>query len=121
MQPVHDYLLTEPKEDDDDWQINPLNRLMSLVVFPLKFAKGHLNASFQSLDLEAGLIYKSTSINSFQYALQNNRKLIMEAAVKMDKERNEINWKIIDKDRSKISLMIEGVGRINSIEDVPMT
>ena len=121
MQPVHDYLLTEPKEDDDDWQINPLNRLMSLVVFPLKFTKGHLNASFQSLDLEAGLIYKSTSINSFQYALQNNRKLIMEAAVKMDKERNKINWRIVEKDRSKISSMIEGVGCINSIEDVTMT
>jgi hypothetical protein len=121
MQPVHDYLLTEPKEDDDDWQINPLNRLMSLVVFPLKFTKGHLNSSFQSLDLEAGLIYKSTSINSFQYALQNNRKLIMEAAVKMNKERNKINWRIVEKDRSKISSMIEGVGCINSIKDVTMT
>jgi hypothetical protein len=56
---------TEP-EDDDVWnQMNPLNRLMSLVVFPPKFTKGHLNASFQSLDLETGLLYKSMNINPF--------------------------------------------------------
>jgi hypothetical protein len=112
---------TEP-EDDDEWnQMNPLNRLMSLVVFPPKFTKGHLNAGFQSSDLETGLLYKSTNINPFLYTPQGNRKLIMEAATKMDEEQSEINWWIVEKDRSKISLMIEGVGRVNSMEEVAMT
>jgi hypothetical protein len=37
---------TEPEDDDDDFQANPLSRQMSLVVFPPKFTKGHLNESF---------------------------------------------------------------------------
>ncbi len=93
---------------------------MSLVVFPSKFTKGHLNASFQSSDLETGSMYKSTSINPFHYASQGNRKLIMDAATKMDKERNKINWHIVEKDRSKISSMIEGAGHINIMEEVAM-
>ena len=63
---------------------NPLNRLMSLVCFPPKFNKGHLNASFQSSDLETGAIYKSTSINPFQYAPQNNRALVKSAMAEME-------------------------------------
>jgi hypothetical protein len=59
---------SEPKDDDDDTPLNPLNRLMSLVVFPLKFTKGHLNASFQSSDLKVGTIYKSVLIHPFHYA-----------------------------------------------------
>jgi hypothetical protein len=94
---------------------------MSLVVFPPKFTKGHLNASFKSSDLEAGTIYKSASIHPFHYAPQNNRKLVKEAANEMDEEHNKINWRIIEKDRKKISSMIKGVGRVNSMEDVTMT
>jgi hypothetical protein len=94
---------------------------MSLVVFPPKFTKGHLNASFQSSDLETGSLYKSTNINPFLYAPQGNRKLIKEAATKMEEERNEINWRIVEKDRNKISSMIEGVGRVNNMEEVAMT
>jgi hypothetical protein len=101
--------------------MNPLNRLMSCIVFPLEFTKGHLNASFQSSDLKTGSLYKSKNINPFLYAPQGNRKLIMEAATKMDEERNEINWRIVKKDRSKISLMIKGVSRVNSMEEVAMT
>ena len=112
---------TEPEDDDDDFQSNPLSRLMSMVVFTLKFTKGHLNASFQSSDLETGSMYKSTSINPFHYAPQGNRKLISEATAKMDEERNEINWRIVEKDRSKISSLIEGIGRVNSMDDVAMT
>ena len=39
----------------------------------------------------------------------------------MDKECNEINWRIDKKDRKQISLMIKGVGRMNSMEDVAIT
>ena len=112
---------TEPEDDDDDTATNPLNRLMSLSVFPQKFTKAHLNASFQSVDLETGSIYKSTSINPFHYAPQTNRKTILEAATKMDEEQNELNWSIVEKDRSKISSLIEGIGRVNNMEEVAMT
>jgi hypothetical protein len=94
---------------------------MSLVCSPPKFTKGHLNASFQSFDLESGTIYKSTSINPFQYAPQNNRMLMKVATSKMEDVRNEINWKVVDKDRKQISLIIKGVGRVNSVDDVAMT
>jgi hypothetical protein len=94
---------------------------MSLVVFPPKFTKGHLNASFQSSNLKAGTIYKSALIHPFHYAPQNNRKFIKEAANEMDEERNKINWQIVKKDRKQISSMIEGVGRVNSMEDIAMT
>jgi len=112
---------TEPEDDDDDFQSNPLSRLMSMVVFTPKFTKGHLNASFQSSDLETGSMYKSTSLNPFHYAPQGNRKLISEATAKMHEERNELNWRIVEKDRSKISSLIEGIGRVNSMEEVAMT
>ena len=88
---------------------------------PPKFTKGHLNANFQSLDLETGSMYTSTSINPFHYAPQGNRKLIMDAAIKIDEEHNKINWRIVKKDRSKISSMIKGVGRVNTMEEVAMT
>ena len=94
---------------------------MSLVIFPPKFTKGHLNASFQSSDLENSLLYKSTSIYPFLCAPQGDRRLIMEAATKMDEERNKINWRIAIKDRSNISSMIEGVGCVNIMEEVAMT
>jgi hypothetical protein len=46
----------------------------------------------------------------------------MEAATKkMDEEQNEINWQIVEKNRSKISSMSEGVSRVNSMEEVAMT
>jgi hypothetical protein len=66
-------------------------------------------------------MYKSTSINPFHYTPKGNRKLIMDAAIKMDKERNKINWRIVEKDRSKISSMIKGVGHVNTMEEVAMT
>jgi hypothetical protein len=111
---------TTEMEDDDNVLANPLQRLMSLVS-PLKFTKGHLNASFQSFDLEAGAIYKSTSINLFQYAPQNNHLLVKAATSEMEEARNEINWKFANKDRKQISSIIKGVGRVNSMEDVAMT
>jgi hypothetical protein len=114
-------LSTTEMDDDDDVLANPLQRLMSLVCFPPKFMKGHLNASFQSFDLEAGAIYKSTSLNPFQYAPRNNHVLVKAATSEMEEAHNEIIWKVIDKDRKQISLIIEGVGRVNSMEDMAMT
>jgi hypothetical protein len=112
---------TETDDDNVDLLVNPLNRLMSLVCFPPKLTKGHLNASFQSFDLESGAIYKSTSINPFQYAPQNNRMLVKAAISKMEEAHNKVNWKVVDKDRRQILSIIKGVGRVNSMEDVAMT
>jgi hypothetical protein len=66
---------TKPDEDDNNLA-NPLKRQMSLFVFPKKFAKAHLNVSFQCANLEAGLVYKTASINPFHYGPQNNRALV---------------------------------------------
>ncbi len=112
---------TEPKDEEDNTPLNPLIRLMSLVVFPQKFTKGHLNASFQSYDLETGTIYKSALIHPFHYTPQNNRKLVKDAAKEIKEERNKINWRIIEKDRKQVSSMIEGVGCVNTMDNVAMT
>jgi len=61
------------------------------------------------------------SLNPFHYAPQTNRKTILEAATKMDEERNELNWHIVKKDQSKNSSLIKGVGRVNNMEVVGMT
>jgi hypothetical protein len=47
--------------------------------------------------------------------------MILEATNKMNEERNEINWRIVEKDRTKISSLIEGIGRVNNMEEVAMT
>jgi vacuolar-type H+-ATPase subunit D/Vma8 len=47
--------------------------------------------------------------------------LVKAANSEMEEERNEMNWKIVEKDRKQISSMIEGVGRITSMNDVTMT
>ena len=39
----------------------------------------------------------------------------------MDEEGNKVNWRIVENDRSKISSMIEGVGRVNNMEEAAMT
>ncbi len=83
--------------------------------------KGHLNTSFQSSNLETGTIYKSALIHPFHYAPQNNRKLVKDAAKEIEEEHNEINWRIIEKDRKQVSSMIERVGCVNTMDDVAMT
>ena len=66
-------------------------------------------------------MYKLTSINPFHYAPHGNKKMILEASNKMNEERNEVNWRIVEKDRSKISSLIEGVGSVNNMDEVAMT
>jgi hypothetical protein len=73
---VRTIFTTESENDDDN---GPLNRLMSLYVFPAKFIKGHLNAAFQIDDLELAAMHKSTSINPFHYGPQNNQAMVIAA------------------------------------------
>jgi hypothetical protein len=111
---------TQP-DDDDDELANPLERLMSLSVFPKKFNKAHLNASFQCADLESNMLYKNPSINPFHYAPQVCRALVKAATVEIEEERNQFNWRVNEKDKKQISSVIEGVGRIESMDDVSRT
>ncbi len=76
----------EPENKEDD---GPLNRLMSLYVFPPKFTKGHLNATFQSNELELAAMYKSTLINPFLYAPQTDQASVLAAQKDFDLERNK--------------------------------
>jgi hypothetical protein len=92
---------TEPNNDNDETHLNPLNRLMSLSVFLQKNTKVHLNASFPSIDLEVGLIYKSTLIPPFHYAPQTNRAMVKAASSKIEEERSKINWRATTNIKSK--------------------
>jgi hypothetical protein len=112
---------TETDNDDNNLQLNPLNRLMSLYDFTPKFTKAHLNASFQNINLEFGTMYKSTSINPFHYSPQTNRTMVKAAANKLEKEHNKVNWRIVEKDKKQVTSIIEGIGQINMMEDVCMT
>jgi hypothetical protein len=115
-------IFTSKQEDDyDDSALHPLNRLMSLVVFPPKFVKGHLNASFQSSNLKSWTIYKSASIHPFHCAPQYNQKLVKDATIEMEAEQNKVNWRIGKKDRKQVTSLIEGVGRVTTMEHVAMT
>jgi hypothetical protein len=97
--------------DEDNNDNGPLNRLMSLYVFPPKFTKGHLNATFHSNNLEVATINKSTSINPFHYALQLDQ--ISVAAVKKEviEEQNKKTFAIVERNRKKILALIEGIGK----------
>ncbi len=112
---------TKAADNNDDSHLNPLNRLLSLFVFTPKFTKAHLNTSFQNVDLELGTIYKSTLINPFQYAPQTNRVMVKAVSSKLEEECNELNWRITNKDKKQVTAVIEGVGQIDSMEDVCMT
>ncbi len=112
-------IFTAESEDDDN--DGPLNRLIPLYVFQAKFVKGHLNATFQSDDLELAAMHESTSINPFHYRLQNEQALVIAAKKKQEEERNEKIFSIIETPCKKISSFIEGTGKINTMEDLAMT
>jgi hypothetical protein len=108
----------KPGDEDDE---GPLIWLMSLYVFPQKFVKGHLNVSFQSNELKFALLYKSTSINPFQYAPQTNQALVTAARKDMKEQRNELNFQITETQRKKTTTNIEGIGRITTMDDIAIT
>jgi hypothetical protein len=39
----------------------------------------------------------------------------------MEEEQNKLYWRIVKKDSKQVSLMIKGVGRVTSLNDVAMT
>jgi hypothetical protein len=109
---------TEPENKEDD---GPLNRLMSLYVFPPKITKGHLNTTFQSNELKLAAMYKSTSINPFLYAPQTDQASVLVVQKDFDLERNKKSFAIREKDCKQVSSHIKGIGKINTMDDVAMT
>ncbi len=97
---------TKAGNNNDDSHLNPLNRRLSLFIFTPKFTKAHLRASFHNVDLELGAIYKSTSINPFQYAPQTNCTMVKVASSELEEECNELNWRITDKDKKQVTTII---------------
>jgi hypothetical protein len=82
-------------------------------VFPPKFTKGHLNATFQSNDLELAAICKSTSTNPFHYAPQLDQVLVAAAKKEVEEEQNEKNFAIAESNCKKILSLIKGIRKIN--------
>jgi hypothetical protein len=109
---------TKPDDEDDN---GPLNRLMLMYVIPPKFTKGHLNATFQSNELELAAIYKSTSINPFNYAPQTNQASVLATKKEFNLEQNKKNFSISKTHCKQVSSHIEEIGKINTMEDVAMT
>ena len=84
---------------------------MSLHVLQPKFVKGHLNASFQSdHQLEFASLYKSTSINPFQYTPQTDQAVVTWAHKEMEEECNKLNFRIIETQCKKTTTNIKGIG-----------
>jgi hypothetical protein len=76
---------------------------------------------FQSNDLELAAIHKSTSINPFHYAPQLDQILVAAAKKEVDEEQNEKSFAIAKSNRKKISALIEGIGKINSMDNIVKT
>jgi hypothetical protein len=106
---------------DNNKLADPLERLMSLSIFPKKFTKTHLNVSFQCTNLEANMMYKSPSINPFHYAPQNCHALVKATLAKIEEEQNKFNWKVNENDKIQISSVIEGVQCVESMDDISRT
>jgi hypothetical protein len=99
---------TKPDDEDDD---GPLNRLMLMYVIPPKFTKGHVNATFQSDELEFAAIYKSSSINPFNYAPQTNHASVLAEKKEFDLKQNEKSFSVSKTHCKKVSSHIKGIGK----------
>jgi hypothetical protein len=98
-------------------QLNPLHSHMSMAHFDKKFSTGILFARFQYTELD-GALYESTDINDFHFAPQNDSALISATCLCDVNDRNESEFKIHKSQRSKANSTIEGIGRVNDIEDL---
>jgi hypothetical protein len=63
----------------------------------------------------------STSINPFHYAPQTDHASVLAAQKDFDLEHNEKSFSISKKDPKQMSSHIEGIGMINTMDDVAMT
>ncbi len=104
--------------DNEIDQLNPLYSHMSMTHFDKKFSTGILNARFQYTDLDGAATYESTEINIFHFAPQSDASLVNAARIRDANARNEVEFKIHESQRTKTNSTIDGIGRVNNIEDV---
>jgi hypothetical protein len=94
---------------------------MSLYVFLPRFTKGHLITTFQSNNLELAAIHESTSINPFHYAPQLDQILVTKVKKEVKEEQNKKSFAIAERNCKKMLALIKGIGKINSMDNVPKT
>jgi len=104
--------------DNEIDQLNPLYSHMSMTHFDKKFSTGILNARLQYTDLDGAATYESTEINIFHFVPQSNASLVNAARIRDANARNEVEFKIHESQRTKTNSTIDGIGRVNNIEDV---
>jgi len=104
--------------DNEIDQLNPPFLHMPMTHFDKKFATGILNARFQYTDLDGATAYESTEINIFHFGPQSDASLLNAARIHDTNARNKIEFKIHESQRTKMNSTIEGIGRVNNIEDV---
>ena len=106
------------KDEGKSFEEVELGRMQSMQAFDPKFVGAHINANFSTTDLDVNSASKSTSINAFSYAPQNNRSKTLEKLAEIQAQRNEALFNINEKDKKETSAYIEGIGQIESTEDV---
>ena len=68
--------------------------------------------------MDGAATYESTEINIFHFAPQNDASLVNAACIRDANARNEVEFKIHESQRTKTNSTIDGIGRVNNIEDV---
>jgi len=109
---------TTNSKTDNSYEDFELARMRSLVAFDPKFVTAHINANFSTTDLDAESATKSTSINAFSYAPQNNKLKTLQKLADIQAHQNESLFNINEKDKKETSAYIEGIGQVDSNEDV---
>ena len=109
---------TTNSKTDNSYEDFELARMRSLEAFDPKFVTAHINANFSTTDLDAESTTKSTSINAFSYAPQNNKSKTLKKQADIQAHQNESLFNINEKDKKETSAYIEGIGQIESNEDV---
>jgi hypothetical protein len=66
-------------------------------------------------------IYKSTSINPFNYAPQTNHASVLAAKKEFDLKQFKKSFSVSKTHCKKVSTHIKGIGKINTMEVVAMT
>jgi hypothetical protein len=95
-----------------------LGRMRSMAAFDTKFVMALMNANFATTELDAESASKSTSINAFSYAPQNNKLKTQQKLADIQAHQNESLFNINEKDKKETSAYIEGIGQIETTEDV---
>ena len=82
------------KNEGDSFEHFELGRMQSMTAFDPKFVGAHINSNNSTTDLDANSALKSTSINAFSYAPQNNQLKTQQKLADIQAQRNEALFNI---------------------------